>query len=138
MSVITGRETEGFAYFCPKCQSPSVRIPKPTILGSEQAGVPAHCNACSWEGPPSELIAAPFKHEFKDDTEIAETMAKDLRTMLAATAAQTYGRFLLKWGFLDQPITTAQLGRYMTNIAKAVITSVVETRKQMTEEKSGG
>lgn len=131
MTITTGRETAGVAYFCPKCSNP-VEI-QSSLQG---APIPVQCGGCGWRGVHLELHAAPFKHEFRDDNEIADLMGKDLRTMLAQTAAQTYGRFLLKWGFLDQPIMPAQLGRYMTAIAKAVVTTVVETRKQMTEEKS--
>lgn len=139
MSEITrGTPTEGVAYFCPKCHSPSLRIPKTTILGSEQAGVAAHCNACGWEGPPSELVKHLFKHEFQSEAEIAEMLMKDLRNVIAKTAAQTYGVFLMKWGFLDQPITAHQLAIYLEAIAKAIIPAVVAARQRIVEENSHG
>ena len=135
MSEIVGaQQTAAQAYFCPKCGSPSLRQTSKFV--TEQNRLPVHCDACQWDGDQSQLAVAPFKHEFKSDDDIAQGMMTDLRNVLAKTAAVTYGRFLLKWGFLDQPISAVQLAHYMDSIARAVVKTIIETRKAMAEEKS--
>jgi hypothetical protein len=129
--IIVGKQREGVAYFCPKCHNP---VDVQFQLGIVGAHLPVHCTACNWDGDQSELAQSSFKHEFKSDDEIAQAMMVDLRNLLSKTAAVTYGRFLLKWGFLDQPIRSEQLGRYMMEIAKTVTTAVIQTRKTLAEE----
>lgn len=131
--IIVGEQRESTAYFCPECQSPSV-----TILGTSLtlAKRVAACGACGWGGTEDKLAQSTFKHEFKSDDEIAQAMMVDLRNLLAKTSATTYGAFLIKWGFMDQPMQAAQLGRYMMEIAKATAKAVIETRKAMAEEKA--
>jgi predicted RNA-binding Zn-ribbon protein involved in translation (DUF1610 family) len=127
------RETQAAAYFCPSCGSPSLELKSTTILGIPQ-GDAASCNACGWQGTSSQLAAAPFKHEFKDEAEIAKTISTDLRNLLAKTAGATYGRLLIKWGFLDQSPSALHLAMYLDAIAKATVRAVFETRKQIVEE----
>jgi hypothetical protein len=131
--IIVGEQRESTAVFCPKCQSPSV-----TFLGSSlelQKRVVA-CGACGWGGTEDQLAQSTFKHEFKSDDEIAQAMMVDLRNLLAKNAAVTYGAFLSKWGFIDQPPSAVQLGRYMMEIAKATAKAVIELRKTLVEEKA--
>ena len=135
MSEIVGaHQTQAQAYFCPQCGSPS--IVTPLTIVTENGGSPAECKACPWKGDRKDLAVAPFKHEFKSDEDIAQNMMRDLRNVLAKSAAVTYGKFLLKWGFLDQPISALQLARYMDSIAQAVVRTIIETRTAMAEEKS--
>jgi len=135
MSEIVGaQQTPAQAYFCPKCGSPSLK--QTSKFWTEENKAPVHCDACQWDGDQSQLAVAPFKHEFRSDEDIAQNMMVDLRNVLAKSAAVTYGRFLLKWGFLDQPVSAVQLAHYMDSIARAVVKTIIETRKGMAEEKS--
>lgn len=135
MSEIIGpRETQAQAFFCPQCGSP-VDTGKVSAVALGVA-VPAFCPACGWHGETKDLAVAPFKHSFASDEDVAQSMTRELRNVLAKTAAQSYGSFLLKWGFLDQPITALQLSTYMDAIAKAVVRTIIETRKTLTEERA--
>ncbi len=127
--IIVGKQREDTAYFCPKCHNP-VEVPT-SLFG---APTPVTCGACDWSGVHLELAQSSFKHQFKSDDEIAQAMMVDLRNLLSKTAAVTYGSFLLKWGFLDKPIQSAQLGRYMMEIAKTVTATIIATRKTLAEE----
>lgn len=129
--IIRGEQIESTAYFCPKCHNP-VDIP----MSIFSAPIEVRCAACDWSGTHLQLVQSSFKHEFKSDEEIAQSMMTDLRNLLAKSAASTYGRWLLKWGFLDQPVQAAQLGRYIMEIAKAVTKTVIELRKTIVEEKA--
>lgn len=129
------QQTDGTAYFCPKCHSPSVEVRTVGILTSDNSA-PASCMSCRWSGFEKDLVQSAFKHEFKSDDEIADTMMRELRNLLSKTAAQSYGRFLLKWGFLDMPISGLQLAHYMDAIAKTVVRTIIETRKQLVEDKA--
>lgn len=129
--LLTPHETKAEAYFCPSCGAP---VEVPTVLFG--GPTPVICSACSWTGAHVQLAAYPFKHGFADDDAIVEAMATDLRNVLAKTAAQTYGSFLLKWGFLDQPIRAEQLGAYISAISRAVLKTVIETRRVIVEEKA--
>src|SRR5688572_6352061 len=115
--IISPHETEAAAWFCPKCSSP-VDISVPGALAAGERA-PVSC-VCGWSGNHYQLVGTPFKHGFKSDDEIAQQMMLELRNLLAKTAAQTYGSFLLKWGFLDKPISALQLATYLEAIAKAV------------------
>jgi hypothetical protein len=129
--IILGQQTEGRAYFCPKCNSP-VQIN--SHLGLVGARLPVHCESCGWDGDQSELAQSFFKHEFKSEEEITRAMVADLRNLLAKSSAVIYGAFLLKWGFMDKSIKAVELGRYLMNIAAATVNSVVETRKELLKE----
>ncbi len=134
--VIIGEKTEASASFCPSCGSASIEVKTIGILVPGRSA-PAYCLACQWSGVESELVRTTFKHEFKSDDEIAQAMMTDLRNLLAKTAAASYGSFLLKWGFLDKPIKSEQLGRYIMEIAQATTRTIIETRKKMEEEAHG-
>lgn len=129
MSII-GRNTSAEGYFCPSCGTP---VEMPTVLFGNST--PITCSACDWSGAHTQLAVAPFKHGFSSDAEIAETMVKELRNLLAKTAGQTYGSFLMKWGFMDG-LSALQLASYLEAIARATVTAIFETRKQLVEEKA--
>lgn len=127
------KQTEATAYFCPKCHSPNVERSGLLVEGYDGD---AECNSCKWSGRTSQLAQSTFKHGFQSDEEIASSMMRDLRNLLAKTVAHSYGKFLLKWGFLDQPISSLQLATYLEAIANAVVKTIVETRKKLVEEKT--
>lgn len=131
--VIIGQKTEATAYFCPTCQSP-VEVPAMLISNRQ----PVVCAGCGWDGFYDQLLQTTFKHEFKSDEAIAGQLVVEVRNLLAKHSAAIYGSFLLKWGFLDQPIQAAQLGRYIMEIAKATVTAIIQTRKTLAEEKARG
>src|SRR3972149_5419964 len=116
MSEIVGaHQTQARPYFCPRCGSPSIFSPLVVVVAD--GGNPAECRACPWKGDRKDLAGAPFKHEFQSDRDMAQSMMRTLRNVLAKSAAVPYGSFLLKWGFLAQPVSALQLGRYMDSIA---------------------
>lgn len=131
--ILGPRETQASAYFCPSCGSPAVNVQSVTLHGG---AMPASCDSCGWQGATTQLAVAPFKHGFANDEEIARTMSTELRNLLSKTAGQTYGRFLLKWGFMDEPVSALQLATYLDAIAKAVVRTIVQTRQQLLEEKA--
>jgi hypothetical protein len=136
--IIVGEQKESTAHFCPKCQTPIDLGQLGTVVLVGNAATPVRCAACDWHGDLRQVLQTSFKHEFKSDDEIFAAMMVDLRNILAKNAATTYGRWLLKWGFLDQPVQSAQLGLYIMEIAKAVTTAVIQVRKAMVEEKARG
>jgi hypothetical protein len=131
--ITAGNQKMSAARLCPKCGVPwSSSIPSI----QETPRSPMKCSACGWEGPKSELVVVPFSHQFSGDAEMAETLMKDLRNLLASTAAKNYGAFLLKWGFMDAPPQAAQLSRYLVAIAKAATNAILETRRAIVEEEA--
>lgn len=133
--LILGQKTKGTAYFCPKCTN-AVEIS--THLGLVGTQVPVHCGGCGWDGDQSELAQASFSHEFKSPEEISKAMVTDLRNVLAKSSAVVYGRFLLKWGFMGEPIRSAELGRYLMNIANATVQAIIQTRAELMREATSG
>lgn len=133
--ILSGTETKARVRLCPKCSSASVSIVSKLVEGA--VGV-ATCETCSWSGSEKELITAMFTHGFKSDQEILEAMMKDLRNILSKSSATAYGRFLLKWGFMDMPVSPVQLARYLETIATSSITAIIELRKRMEQEKLSG
>ena len=127
----TDLQDSSTAYFCPECGSPSLDLPLLT-------GGPATCKACKWTGKSQALLGLPFTHEHGTDESIALSLMSDLRVLLSKDLAVPFGRFLLKWGFLDNPIKPAQMGRYLAAIATAVIKTIVEERQKMDMERGSG
>lgn len=130
--IIGPHQTEATAYFCPKCHNPITILGFSLTLSKRVVA----CGACDWGGTEDQLAQSSFKHGFLSDDEIMQTMMRDLRNLLAKTVAQSYGSFLLKWGFLDQPISGLQIAHYIDAIAKSVVTTIIETRKTLVEEKA--
>lgn len=130
--TIATEGAQSTAYYCPKCQSPS--LTKTGSVISLDGKLPVHCSACQWDGDQEELLAAPFKHGFANDEEVARSMANDLRLTLSKEAGLAYARFLRKWGFLEEPVTAKQVAQYLEAIAGATFGAIVELRQKMVEK----
>jgi hypothetical protein len=133
--IMLGQKTKGVAYFCPKCTN---AVEVSTHLGLVGNQIPVHCTGCGWSGDQAELAQASFSHEFKSPEEISKAMVTDLRNALAESSAIVYGRFLLKWGFMGEPVRGAELGRYLMNIANATVQSIIQTRSELMKESTSG
>jgi hypothetical protein len=128
--------SEDALYVCPECGSPSVEY-------SSLAGGDATCTACKWAGSNERLLAIPGELRGKEETFTA--MRNDLRNTFGR-AATDFGRFLIKWGFLDAKRTSSgitiddpkQLARYMTVIAKETFIAVLNERRRIEEERVRG
>lgn len=120
---------QDLVYACPSCGSPSVKY--------SELGGDASCGACPWNGDSTKLIGVQFSHEFAGGRdEIIQRMMVDLRNTLASSAARSIGSFLLKWGFMDQPIKAQQLARYLAAVSRAMTVAIFVERKKMVEEKN--
>ena len=134
MSVIT-TEAETL-YVCPDCGSPSIDY-------SSLSGGSATCTACGFVGSKDKLLAIPVELRGKEETFTA--MRNDLRNTFGR-AATDFGRFLIKWGFLDatqrdgkiQVDNPRQLARYMTVIAKETFIAILQERRKIEEERISG
>jgi hypothetical protein len=131
MSVITTEENDTL-YVCPDCGSPSLEY-------SLLSGGTATCTACTWSGAKDRLLAIPVELRGKEETFAA--MRNDLRNTFGR-AATDFGRFLVKWGFLDATqgkdginVNPRQLARYMTVIAKETFIAVLAERRKIEEER---
>lgn len=131
MSIITTEEQDTL-YVCPDCGSPSLEY-------SLLAGGSATCTACGFIGPKERLLALPVELRGKEETFAA--MRNDLRNTFARSATD-FGRFLVKWGFLDATqgkeginINPRQLARYMTIIAKETFIAILAERRKIEEER---
>lgn len=133
--ILSGVETQARVRLCPKCGSASISTV--SQLAETSIGT-STCESCGWTGSEKDLITAMFRHGFKSDQEILEAMMKDLRNILSKSSATAYGRFLLKWGFMDMPVSPTQLARYLEVIATSSVTAVIELRKKMEQEKLSG
>lgn len=123
--------SESVAYFCPECGSPSLQLP--TLVG----GV-AECQACSWVGGQSDLVASPFKHDLGSSNEIAVLMAGDLRVLMAKEVGPPMALFLKKWGFLSEPLNPKQLARYLSAASREMLVSILKERAAMEKERING
>jgi hypothetical protein len=97
----------------------------------------ANCESCGWKGRPEELVAAHFSHDLGSDDQVLEIFAREIRNTFAAVAAKDMGLLLQKWGFLVGNTKQEQvksLTRYLTVIARAIATSVLEERKAIAKE----
>lgn len=123
-------------YVCPDCGSPSLEY-------SSLVGGSASCTACGFAGSKDKLLVIPGELRGKEETFAA--MRNDLRQTFGR-AASDFGRFLIKWGFLDAKQTRdgikvdnpRQLARYMTVIAKETFIAVINERKKIEEERVRG
>lgn len=125
--IIGPRQTKAVARFCPKCHSPDLTTAGLLVEGAVHD---ATCNSCGWKGSERELAVAPFQHQFASDEEILQTMGRDLRNLIGKSS-MLYGSFLLKWGFLDKPVSGLQLATYIEAIANAIVPAVIEARRKM-------
>jgi hypothetical protein len=125
--------TVGKANFCPRCHSPAVEFG--TII-SDQA--PTQCNACNWKGTRSELLVTPYVHNMGTEEEMLTRFVSDFRNVFSKDCAVIIGRWLVRWGFLpkeDAKEQVKELSKYITNIAKASISAILQTRQQIEKEK---
>jgi hypothetical protein len=143
--ISTGQETKAKVNFCPECGSPSISQTDSLVLSGAAASIHVSCEACEWVGTAADLLAVPFAHELGDDANILKVLMGELRVTMAKYCAVPLGGFLMKWGFLEQEhhqgqvvLNRQQLARYMTAISKAILTTVIEERRKMNEEKHGG
>jgi hypothetical protein len=135
--ITTGRETQALVKLCPECASASIETTTLGIIRGKDTNK-ATCLVCGWVGVAHELVTAPFTHSMGSDESIAITLFNEMRIIIAKQLAVPAGAFLLKWGFLKPPVQSKDLGRYMGAIARAVMTSIIEERKKIEEEKSDG
>jgi hypothetical protein len=118
------------AYFCPQCGSSSLDLP-------ELAGGIASCKACGWVGQSQQLLIHQFEQEHGTDAELINRLMGELRTTLARECAVPLGRLLYRWGFVGSKkgnqavVDPAQMGRYMTAMAKAIMESIIKTREEI-------
>lgn len=136
--ITTGHETQALVKLCPECASASIETTTKGIISGGQDTNKAMCLVCGWTGIAHELVTAPFTHSMGSDESIANTLFNEMRIIIAKHLAVPAGAFLLKWGFLKTPIQNKDLARYMGAVAKAVLTSIIEERKKIEEEKSDG
>lgn len=143
--IRTGQETKDVVKFCPECGSPSIEEQAIGILSGDIGKLACKCSACGWVGVVADLLSVPFSHELGGKDNIIKALMGDLRVTLARHCSTPLGAYLLKWGFLEKEgykgqvvLNRQQLARYMTAISKAVLTAVIEERKQMERERVGG
>jgi len=70
------------------------------------------------------------------DEKLVQTMVEDLRNVLAQDFAKSFGRFLMKWGFISPNVTPKELSRYIVAIAQATMTAILNTRRNIEQEKA--
>lgn len=118
----------GKAYFCPKCNSPSLTIP--TLVGGQ-----ATCSACSWKGVKEDLLVHYFEHDLGSDTAVAEALARDFKKLMGEHVAKPLATLLYKWGFFRGAPTPTELTRYIVAMAGASMKALIEERNKMELER---
>lgn len=131
---MTGADTD-IVLFCPECGSPSLEISSPLI--QDVRGSICTCLSCEWSGREVDLLKMPVSHGFEGKDGIIRAMMNDMKNSLATTFTPVFGRFLLRWGFLTQPVSIAQVRRYTVAIAGAVIQAVIQERQKLENESDG-
>ena len=123
-------------YQCPQCSSPSVEY-------SALADSDAKCMACEWAGVKEDLLVTPFEHLLGSREGIGFELFNDTRRLLSDPAfLVVLGGFLSRWGFIDlkqeQKLVVARTTRYVSAIARAILTAVIEERGKIEEESVRG
>ena len=124
--------SETVLYICPQCGSTAITSKTSMLVGTGQTDT-FTCGTCKWKGLREQVVAVPFSHDWNTDEGLLQSLVSDLRTRLAQNIGKEFLRYLLRWGFM----TTADpqiLGRYLSAIARAVITAIVEERLAMEKE----
>lgn len=116
------------AYFCPKCGSPGVDCS--ALIGGQ-----ASCRMCDWSGPTTDLTNHVFRQENGSEDQIARMFLTEIKNLVGSDFAVPMGKFLLKWGFLDQPVSAGDLARYLTSVARAVANAVLVERQELEKER---
>lgn len=125
--------TQTQAYFCPRCHSPLVSF---SALGLGES--PASCGACNWKGARADLATTPFVHGGGSEEEVLQRLVLEFRKLFTKEWLLSMARWLNKWGFMpaDAKAQPAALARYMDAVAKAAITSILQTRAEMEKAKA--
>ena len=123
-------------YQCPGCGSPAVEF-------SNLVGGSARCNACRWEGVREDLLGTPFEHVLGTPEGIGFELLNDTRRLLSSPLfLGELGGFLSRWGFIDLSLPKAVLvktvTRYVSAIARAVLTAVIQERETIEKERANG
>lgn len=121
-------------YMCPQCSSTLLDMHEGLLVAGSDGMV--RCNACSWQGTENELLASAFQHNMGSHTDLTQALINDLRRVLSLTFAESFGAFLIKWGFVASPVTPLMLGRYVAAIAKAVLAAVIKERALIERERT--
>jgi len=124
--------TDAVAYFCPQCGSPSLSWENELTMSLDTAI--CACTSCSWRGQRRQLMATPFAHEFFDNESVLFSAVRELRGILARTAATPMAAFLVKWGFMQLPPNPKVLARYFAAMERGVFRALVEERRALEEE----
>lgn len=124
-------------YTCPDCGSPAVDF---SIL----SGGNGTCSACGWVGRKEDMLVVPLLHREGDKEATIMAIRNDVRQVYGR-AAQDFGRFLVKWGFVDAvqrggkiELNKAQFARFITAMAQASFMAVLNERRKMEEERVRG
>lgn len=124
-------------WFCPSCGGADV-------TASALAGGEANCNICNWKGKVEELATFHFSHDGGTPEEVLQRFLMDVRKFMSEQQfATALGSLLIKWGFLLAPdaktkaIVTQHLARYVGEAAKAIVQSVLNTRRDLEKETHG-
>lgn len=124
----TGQVTTVGVRMCPECGSADIEVQEPT-----QA---AQCNGChEWVGSAEDLVVQKFSHEMGSDEQIFKSMVTDLRNILAQEFLGSFGKFLMKWGFISKGVTPAILSRYVVAVAQATMSAILEERRKIEQER---
>jgi hypothetical protein len=139
--ITTGKQFADAAFFCPKCGSASLEpgSAESVILAGDPLAAELKCRVCPWVGTKRDVAHVPIIHEFESENAIVEKMTTDLRNVIAHHAAVPLGRFLMNWGFIDRskPLKD-ELTRYLSKMAAAMMTAIIEERRAIAEEKGHG
>ena len=123
----SGEVTTAGVKLCPACGSADIEMVE-TVLS-------ASCNGCSWAGSIEDLVVQAFQHEMGSDEQIFKAMVTDLRNILAKDFLDSFGKFLLKWGFISSGVTPVILSRYVIAVAQATMSAILEERRKIEQER---
>lgn len=115
-----------FAYFCPQCSGARVDV---TAIADSGA-----CRDCGWQGARAELLHMPMGKEASPEKLITQIL-HDIANTFAKDYAQSFGRVLMSWGFLDPDFLNEELRLYVSNASRAVLASVIRTRELLEVER---
>lgn len=127
----TGQVTTAGVKMCPDCGSADVDTASVEFAGTLGAG----CNSCPWVGSTGDLVVQQFRHEMGSDEQIFKSMVTDLRNILAKEFLGSFGKFLMKWGFISKGVTPVILSRYVVAVAQATMSAILEERRKIEQER---
>jgi hypothetical protein len=129
--IIGGSKVEA-VYLCPECGSPSLEYPYET-------GLVATCLACGWSGKQDQMLVTPIVHQEGSVDNMVSRLINDLRRILSNPAfGVPFGKFLMKWGFIDKKPNTKILGRYFASCAVGIVTALIKERQKIEKERASG